>query len=263
MIRVCPKRDAVCPHGMSCPYTIDRYECRPEPPPMTEPDLVKEAREWLSAGYGGPVQADLITRLADSLEASARPEGGEVERRQIWRKVQLMAGDGLNATGEGSPAWNALADIHSFAVGQQLGERTEPMNQSAPPPEPGGDEAADRDEIEFLIRDAMFPRDNAEEVREVTDRILALPSISKWRRGYEAEAPDVPSREEIARTIHGELFGGDADELIHHPAANSWDEPTEPRWTQWLECADTILSKFNAPYEAEAAVNREGDHGSE
>lgn len=31
MIRVCPKRDAVCPHGMSCPYVIDRYDCAPEP----------------------------------------------------------------------------------------------------------------------------------------------------------------------------------------------------------------------------------------
>lgn len=33
MIRVCPKRDAVCPHGMACPYTIDCYECAEEPSP--------------------------------------------------------------------------------------------------------------------------------------------------------------------------------------------------------------------------------------
>lgn len=31
MIRVCPKRDAICPHGMNCPYTVDRYTCKPEP----------------------------------------------------------------------------------------------------------------------------------------------------------------------------------------------------------------------------------------
>jgi len=31
MIRVCPKRDAICPHGLACPYSIDRYECKPEP----------------------------------------------------------------------------------------------------------------------------------------------------------------------------------------------------------------------------------------
>lgn len=27
MIRICPKRDAVCPHGMDCPYVGDSYEC--------------------------------------------------------------------------------------------------------------------------------------------------------------------------------------------------------------------------------------------
>jgi hypothetical protein len=27
-IRVCPMRDAICPHGMSCPYT-DGYDCKP------------------------------------------------------------------------------------------------------------------------------------------------------------------------------------------------------------------------------------------
>jgi hypothetical protein len=36
MIRVCPKRDTVCPHGMSCPYTIDRYSCKSEPKPPAE-----------------------------------------------------------------------------------------------------------------------------------------------------------------------------------------------------------------------------------
>ena len=29
-IRVCPKRDAVCPHGMDCPYVIDAYSCKRE-----------------------------------------------------------------------------------------------------------------------------------------------------------------------------------------------------------------------------------------
>lgn len=31
MIRVCPKRDRICPHGDKCPYAIDRYSCKPEP----------------------------------------------------------------------------------------------------------------------------------------------------------------------------------------------------------------------------------------
>jgi len=36
MIRVCPKRDGMCPHGMSCPFAIDRYQCKPEPPIKNE-----------------------------------------------------------------------------------------------------------------------------------------------------------------------------------------------------------------------------------
>lgn len=38
MLRICPERDAICPHGMDCPYSRDRYTCRkgwsndPEPP---------------------------------------------------------------------------------------------------------------------------------------------------------------------------------------------------------------------------------------
>jgi hypothetical protein len=26
-MRICPERDALCPHGMSCPFTVDRYTC--------------------------------------------------------------------------------------------------------------------------------------------------------------------------------------------------------------------------------------------
>ena len=41
MTRVCPKRDMVCPHGMSCPYAIDRYICRNEPR-----NLEKERKQY-------------------------------------------------------------------------------------------------------------------------------------------------------------------------------------------------------------------------
>lgn len=27
MIRVCPKRDSICPHGIDCPYSKDQYQC--------------------------------------------------------------------------------------------------------------------------------------------------------------------------------------------------------------------------------------------
>ncbi len=28
-VRVCPERDAVCPHGVGCPFVRDRYQCFP------------------------------------------------------------------------------------------------------------------------------------------------------------------------------------------------------------------------------------------
>lgn len=29
MIRICPERDRVCPHGMNCPWADERYSCKP------------------------------------------------------------------------------------------------------------------------------------------------------------------------------------------------------------------------------------------
>lgn len=59
------------------------------------PDLVREAREWLSAGYGGPVQSDLITRLADRLEA-LEASAPEARRRKLLdarlNKIMSLAG---------------------------------------------------------------------------------------------------------------------------------------------------------------------------
>lgn len=26
-IRICPERDAACPHGVACPYSTDRHRC--------------------------------------------------------------------------------------------------------------------------------------------------------------------------------------------------------------------------------------------
>lgn len=40
-VRVCPMRDAVCPHGIDCPFTEDRYACKPgwDSRPMIEDAL--------------------------------------------------------------------------------------------------------------------------------------------------------------------------------------------------------------------------------
>ncbi len=36
------------------------------------------------------------------------------------------------------------------------------------------------------------------------------------------------------------------DELIQHPAANSWDAPTMPRWEQWEEPAKAVAAAHEA-----------------
>jgi hypothetical protein len=95
MIRVCPKRDAVCPHGMACPYTIDRYECAEEPPmtlprtpPQSDAALIAEAKRAASdlvaiASLIGAspafAAAQMIDRLVDRL-AARKPTEAEIER---------------------------------------------------------------------------------------------------------------------------------------------------------------------------------------
>jgi hypothetical protein len=76
-MRVCPRRDAICPHGDACPYTIDQYSCRAEDP---------DSREWLilKNGYfyrpnrSGYTQekaaAGRYTRAEADREAAIEPE---------------------------------------------------------------------------------------------------------------------------------------------------------------------------------------------
>lgn len=45
MIRVYPKRDAVCPHGMECLFVKDEYECLPEPPRTVEHPISTKGEE--------------------------------------------------------------------------------------------------------------------------------------------------------------------------------------------------------------------------
>ena len=54
MVRICPERDAVCPHGDNCQYAIDRYKCRSEEAPVapvSEPEPV--AWQWRTRIKGG------------------------------------------------------------------------------------------------------------------------------------------------------------------------------------------------------------------
>lgn len=55
--------------------------------------------------------------------------------------------------------------------------------------------------------------------------------------------------EKVARALHEALVGGDADELIHSPAQKSWEEPTMPRWAQWIDAAHATLTALLDPDE--------------
>lgn len=46
MVRVCPERDAICPHGEACPYSIDEYTCHPDPPGPGIPERVRLDPEY-------------------------------------------------------------------------------------------------------------------------------------------------------------------------------------------------------------------------
>jgi hypothetical protein len=37
------------------------------------------------------------------------------------------------------------------------------------------------------------------------------------------------------RAMNDMQGSGEADDLVHQPYQNSWDEPTLPRWAQWIE----------------------------
>jgi len=55
-IRVCPERDAGCPHGLDCPWSDDRYSCKP--------------------GWQTTPQQRAMAAL-EALEAALQPGGGE------------------------------------------------------------------------------------------------------------------------------------------------------------------------------------------
>jgi hypothetical protein len=95
MIRVCPGRDAVCPHGIDCPYGIDRYECKPE-------GLKPVSQAMTDKVYFPPKEFDpmciftcstgrkLVERFKSERERADRAEA-EVERlRELLKPVELM-----------------------------------------------------------------------------------------------------------------------------------------------------------------------------
>ena len=102
-IRICPERDGPCPHGMGCPYVIDRYNCKryesltelvptaslPQPEGETA-DLVERlgyhhehpvSGKMVLINPDGPKAADALTSLSQRLAvAEARLAVVEAER---------------------------------------------------------------------------------------------------------------------------------------------------------------------------------------
>jgi len=48
MVRVCPERDAQCPHGDDCPYVADRYRCDMSADERASFPLPHEVMIWFS-----------------------------------------------------------------------------------------------------------------------------------------------------------------------------------------------------------------------
>ncbi|NQE62905.1 hypothetical protein [Caulobacter sp. RHG1] len=48
------------------------------------------------------------------------------------------------------------------------------------------------------------------------------------------------------RAMHDCQGTQDADALMHHPYQKSWEEPTKPRWAQWIETVAEVYAAIEA-----------------
>jgi chromosome segregation ATPase len=97
VIRVCPQRDAICPHGRNCPYTIDRYTCRPEGQAASG-EIAKKLRAYTTGSTDDGIPAlDLMDEAADTINAlERRAEAAEAALAECqadyaqWRDVAVI-----------------------------------------------------------------------------------------------------------------------------------------------------------------------------
>ena len=111
-IRICPERDGPCPHGMDCPYVIDRYSCsdslvapvRRAPPTASLPqpegetaELVEELLDWGRQEQEGLTWAGehILVRAADALTSltqrlavveAERDEARKLNNKYAWER---------------------------------------------------------------------------------------------------------------------------------------------------------------------------------
>lgn len=101
MIRVCPERDAECPHGMDCPYAVDRYTCNEDKAGTASPDHAELRRELESAldceiyliGHG-PIEMTSAAILA-LLDENERLRDDKAELIEGFDNMQQEALEGL------------------------------------------------------------------------------------------------------------------------------------------------------------------------
>lgn len=104
-IRICPKRDAVCPHGADCPYSIDQYSCRnettsaPEAKPVALETTADERALWAKQFHLTPADVHRVLRDIDRLLAAPPAERAAVvadipvavSRDAQWMQDQVVA----------------------------------------------------------------------------------------------------------------------------------------------------------------------------
>lgn len=139
MIRVCPERDAICPHGMACPYSRD-YECdmkgsraeldrtraKAEPAPSQEPDRdsLRIARQFAdmyrSGAQGAEMDCDAAQALALAIDdilsvpAPSPPAdiAGLVERLVTWLKQRGEPNSGISYEANNPYTHRARVEVH-------------------------------------------------------------------------------------------------------------------------------------------------------
>lgn len=131
MARVCPERDAACPHGMACPYADDRYSCKPGWQSPTSPTTPRTARAPESSAQPDPaVEAEYLKELV----ASLRKDGftlsadtitrlaAEKAQRTIEKNVAMVVAEQMEEERDAYRARADKAEAELSALKQRVAE---------------------------------------------------------------------------------------------------------------------------------------------
>jgi hypothetical protein len=92
-----------------------------------------------------------------------------------------------------------------------------------------------------------------------TERLKASMADSETAPGVRGRLQAPPGWiERLCRLIHEHVADSPPDQLIHQPWQNSWEEPTRPRWTQWLELSEAIVALETAGVDGAKPLSDQG-----